>query len=301
MAVTIKWQDNNDIETGHRIYKSPTYFTKDNLPTPLVDLGPDVQEYEDTSANPEENWYIVSAYIIDYEVFSDPFIIRDFNFGIGSVTFVGGDFTDGYLGEVPSTDFITGDALASAIGLTVGTSQNSNVPWWKFVIDDQVLYVPTKNFRYNIAWSDINNVNAVYNDSNAPIVTIGGYDFRVTLMTGAEADPTAWTTSSTADDNYGAGSEWNRLIYRVHDNVPTGGTETSHGGPQVGNNWDSYDINNTNIASGSGSNSWCQETSNSQSNKRITRGGNSLYLFKAQDVDYQYSNRGWRPALRLVK
>ena len=74
MAVTIKWKDNSYLEKGHRIYKSSTYFTSDNLPTPLVDLSPNIEEYEDTTANAGENWYIVSAYILGYEVFSEPFI-----------------------------------------------------------------------------------------------------------------------------------------------------------------------------------------------------------------------------------
>ena len=74
MAVTIEWKDNNTIEIGHRVYKNSTYFTKDNLPAPLVDLGPNISEYEDTASNDGENWYIISAYITGYEVFSKPFI-----------------------------------------------------------------------------------------------------------------------------------------------------------------------------------------------------------------------------------
>ena len=74
MAVTIKWKDNSSVEKGHRIYKSSTYFTSENLPAPLVDLGPDIEEYEDTASNIGENWYILSAYILGYELFSEPFI-----------------------------------------------------------------------------------------------------------------------------------------------------------------------------------------------------------------------------------
>ena len=285
MAVTIKWQDNNTIEMGHRIYKSPTYFTKDNLPSMLVELGPDVTEYVDSAGVNGENWYMVSAFIAGYEVFSEAFIVGNFfNFGIGSDTFVGGDLTDGYLGEVPSTDFITGDALATAIGLTAGTSQNSDVPWWKFAIDDQILYVPTKSFRNSLSWDDINNVNAVYDDSNAPIVTIGGYDFKVTLMTGAEADP-------TVDEN-GDGSEWNRLIYRVHSDVPT---------DQVGDNWASYNTNNTNITSGDGRYIWCQEKKASDTSRRVLRGYISLSHFTTNSSTYAGSFYGWRPALRLLQ
>jgi len=75
MATTIKWIDNNQIETAHRIYKSNTYFTKDNLPAPLVELDPDITEYVDSAGTDGENWYIVSALLNDYEVFSEPFIV----------------------------------------------------------------------------------------------------------------------------------------------------------------------------------------------------------------------------------
>lgn len=75
MPVTIKWKDNSSIETGHRIYKSSTYFTKDNLPTPLVELDANVTEYEDADGTDGENWYIVSSVLNGYEVFSEPFIV----------------------------------------------------------------------------------------------------------------------------------------------------------------------------------------------------------------------------------
>jgi len=74
MAVTIKWKDNSIIELGHRIYRSNNYFTKDNLPAPLADIGPNVEEYEDPDSNPGENWYIVSSYIAEFEAFSKPFL-----------------------------------------------------------------------------------------------------------------------------------------------------------------------------------------------------------------------------------
>lgn len=103
MATTIQWIDNSSIETAHRIYKSSTYFTKDNLPAVLVELGPDVTEYVDSAGVDGENWYIVSAVLNDYEVFSEPFIaglstayIHDiFNDGSAVATYnFDGDATD---------------------------------------------------------------------------------------------------------------------------------------------------------------------------------------------------------------
>lgn len=75
MTVTVKWKDPNAFEEGKKIYRSPTYFTKDNLPAQLVDLGPDVEEYEDTTANAGENWYMIRVYMTNgHELFSQAFI-----------------------------------------------------------------------------------------------------------------------------------------------------------------------------------------------------------------------------------
>lgn len=74
MAITIRWKDNSKIETGHRIYKSSTYFNKNNLPAPLATLDANITEYEDVDGAEGENWYIVSALLNDYEVYSEPFI-----------------------------------------------------------------------------------------------------------------------------------------------------------------------------------------------------------------------------------
>lgn len=75
MTVLVKWKIQNTAATGLRIYRSPSYFTKDSLPTVLAEVSPDVEEYEDTTANVGENWYMISSFLDNgYEVFSQPFI-----------------------------------------------------------------------------------------------------------------------------------------------------------------------------------------------------------------------------------
>ena len=39
---------------------------------------------------------------------------------------------EGFFGEVPASELITGDALASQVGISGGTSQNSTAGWLKF-------------------------------------------------------------------------------------------------------------------------------------------------------------------------
>ena len=75
MTVLIKWKESNAFEEGHRIYRNTQYFSSKNLPNALVELGANIEEYEDTTANPGENWYIISSFMINgHEVFSQAFI-----------------------------------------------------------------------------------------------------------------------------------------------------------------------------------------------------------------------------------
>src|SRR5690606_4437313 len=71
-------------------------------------------------------------------------------------------YGDVFLGEVPASEFITGGALASAIGLTAGTAHNTNEPWLKFVLDGKTLYVAKKTFRRSITWNQIHARGAVF-------------------------------------------------------------------------------------------------------------------------------------------
>lgn len=285
---TIRWFDRNIDEEEQRIYRSESTIDPMDLPAPLTTVAADVEEYVDETVEDDKVYYYrVSSVKGDLEKVSDEITIdTSYNLGPGSDTLVGGGARAGFFGEVPVSEMISGDALAAEIGLTAGTSQHSSDPWLKFVIDGDILYTGKKTFRYGLSWDDIDAVNAVYDDKNAPIVTIDGFQFRVTLLTGAEADP-------TVDEN-GIGSEWNRLIYRVHEDVPS---------DQEGDNWAEYTDAELLVDSsaGDGSYSWCQETRASDDGRRVFRGSSGVSYFSTATSDYSYSRTGWRPALRLLK
>ena len=59
----------------------------------------------------------------------------------GATTLIGGDMSGGYFGEVAAVDFISGEDLCTAIGLTAGTLQNSDAGWLKYHSDSQLVYV----------------------------------------------------------------------------------------------------------------------------------------------------------------
>lgn len=75
-----------------------------------------------------------------------------------------GDMDAGFFGVIPASDFITGDALCSELGITQGTSQFSNTPWLKFAFKGDILITPMKPIRYGISWNSIYNAGAVYGD-----------------------------------------------------------------------------------------------------------------------------------------
>ena len=186
----------------------------------------------------------------------------------------------GYYGFVTAQDFINGDDLASELGFTSGAAQNSDTGWLKFysgpnstcntTASTQVLYIPKMSFRHSVQWNQINAANLVFGTRT---VSVGGATYRVRLMTGGEASP-------------GTGSEWNELIYRVHAAQP-----------ESKSNWETFDTIETNITSGNGRSTWCQETSGG---RRVMRGNVGLASWNTGLHNYTYANGAWRPVLEWI-
>ena len=243
---------------------------------------------------------------------------ENFSPGPGSLTYDDTTKT-GYYGHTTAAELITGDALASQIGLTAGTSQYSDAGWEKFFVGadadcnpdsvDKVLYIAKKSLRYYLSWDNINAANAVYGSQT---ITIGGNTYKVRLLRGAGSDP-APTYGTTCSDDPGANSEWNDLLYRIHTDIPNcsdptigmpGGNETSyHGGPQVGSNWNNYSDSDLQVyysVAGNGTYCWCQETDASISSRRVFRGSHGVAYYVTHTSSFSNTYNGWRPCLELV-
>ena len=193
----------------------------------------------------------------------------------------------------------TGTSLANTLGLS-GISAvliNNNSGWLKFVHNGQIKYVAKKPFMHSVSWDDIAKAEAVYGNRT---VRIGSKLYRVSLLSGAEADPSSWTTSSTATDNKGAGSEWNELVYRVHSTEPTDGSTTLHGGKEVGSNWWNFTDADIVAATGNGRATWCKETPSFNAATRVFRGYDTLSYFSSYSSWITSINFGWRPCLTLI-
>lgn len=192
----------------------------------------------------------------------------------------------------------TGTALANSLGLsaTGAVLQNNDTGWLKFVHQGKVKYIAKKSFMHTISWDDIAKAEAVYGNRT---IRIGSNLFRVSILSGAEADPSSWVTTSTATDNKGAGSEWNELVYRVCSVIPTDGATTSHGGKQIGSNWKDFSEADLNIT-GNGGYVWCKETLNYNTTYRVLRGYSSLSYFSNTTSSHADAGFGWRPCLTLI-
>jgi|SRR5690554_81523 len=229
---------------------------------------------------------------------------------------------DGFYGEVSAQELYTGDELALMLGVTEGSPINSNGGWLKFSHNDNILFIAKQPFRHSITWQHLYERGIVYGTDDTGKAPYGtptnqltkvrknGNDFVVRLMTGANADPFAesdplFFTADMYQQNVGGGSEWNDLIYRIHQAVPSdpaadGMQADRHGGPQVGPNWASYTDGDIGIASGVARASWAQEQSDVTSARRARRGSGGLAGFGRGAAAVVGSGIGWRPVLQLI-
>ena len=201
-------------------------------------------------------------------------VVEPFDSGPGPQEMQYDETTDtGYYGECSADDLPSGDGLAYSMDLTAGYGINSDAGWLKFYDQGKVLFVAKKPFRMAISWVDINNKNLVTGDE---WYARDGYVYWVWLLSGGYHSP-------------GTGSEWNRLIYRIHKDEPE---------DQEGDNWATLGDADIVVGSGNGRETWCQE----QDGLYITVRGSSglsdfLYVHQSNDS----SAYGWRPVLELVQ
>ena len=229
----------------------------------------------------------------------------------GAGNLISGDMTEGFFGEVSQSNFITFAALTTACGITEGTAYNSTEPWLKFAYGGKIQFVPKKPIRYSISWDHLNTKKCVYGDSGDTVVQIGDHYFKVRLFRGLEPSNDPKTTTSAISGTVNHGSEWNRLMCRIHEqaydeswtyknNVESPIAPLTHnlGSGNNGLYTDADLLTHNNH--GSGSYSWCQEMSTSTTN-RLIRGYDGVSYSNGVTSSATNSRRGWRPVLELVQ
>lgn len=339
--VTLKWQDPPDVTiedsegniitiarwAGTKILrKTGSYPVNENDGVLVVDNGIRDQYstngFVDTGLTNDVTYYYMAfpyttedVYTVDSanRVSATPRAYDDSTGSPGPKNLIAGTMQAGFFGEVSASELISGDALASLVGISQGTSQNSTAGWLKFAWQGKILFVAKKAFRNSISWDHINSANAVYGDKT---VEIGGLTYKVRLLRGANIgfNPKVPIKDQPDGGNgySGAvchGSEWNRLMLPIHqeainknwaypDNVESDIPVWAHnlGTGTQGRYTDEDLLTHNNY--GSGSYSWCQEVAESAA-FRVFRGvyGVSYSYFGASSDSG--SIYGWRPCLEF--
>ncbi|WP_276907189.1 hypothetical protein [Peptoniphilus duerdenii] len=212
----------------------------------------------------------------------------------GPTKLIGGNSQAGFYGEVPASDFITGDELARRVGLTAGKSQYSDEPWLKFSYLGKVEFVAKKPFRHSISWDAINTVGAVFGNKR---ININGKIYKVRLMKGKtegkQDDQSAY--KGTICHN----SEWNKLMLPIHKNAPSSWAYKDN----VSSPTENWNIGYTDAdllthyKFGTGAFSWCQEYSTVY---RFGRGCYGVSYSSGYASDVSITSVSWRPVLELV-
>ena len=186
----------------------------------------------------------------------------DFSIVHGSNTIVAGDSSYGFYGEVSGEDLISGDDLASSIGLTTGVSQNSDAGWLKVIDGNKMLLIAKKTFRHSISWNNINAVNAVF----GKIIIIDGVKYILRLL-------------STA--------EWDRFMYPLHVEHPNNAPA-----------WAEY--TNADIWVGGSYNGRATWISTQNGSSRVSRGYDSVSGSLNDTSSTASATRGFRPVLEVL-
>lgn len=224
--------------------------------------------------------------------------------GPGPDVILAGDNDSGYFGRLSSTEIITGDSLADALGITSGIAQNSDTDWMKFYLDGKVLFIPVLPIRYGVSWYSLYLLGAVYGDGlnimphigtsveQDAVVKAKGYNFRVRLMKGSLLDPYQGRLGTTnTEDVYTVGSEWDKLMHSV----------TSASTPNLGHEkWDSLSLADLGLSTGSGRYTLCQETISANSARRLARGYYGIFNSHYTVFNEASNNLGYRPVLELL-
>ena len=214
----------------------------------------------------------------------------------GPTKLIGGNLQAGFYGEVPTSEFITGDELARMIGLTVGKIQNANEPWLKFSYLGNTEFVAKKPFGYRISWDNINAVNAVFGNRT---IKMGEHTYKIRLMKGKTEGKQNDSSSDSGDIN--KGSEWNKLMLPIHKNAPSNWAYKDNVNSPT-ENWNvgyTDDDLVTIDSAGYGYISWCQEYGYG-SNGRLYRGSSGVSSSGDFNPSFDANAYGWRPVLELV-
>lgn len=115
-----------------------------------------------------------------------------------------------YKGWVSSTELISGEALATLVGLTAGTSIDSDAGWMHFIDNGKEFYIARRPFRYGVTVASMKAANQLVGKD----IQIGDKYYRCRLMSCLAADPIQNINTDAT------GGEWNSYMYPIFSGSP---------------------------------------------------------------------------------
>lgn len=214
--------NNSASASGVRVYRSTSTFTSGSLPAVKAELPVDAVEYIDSTAVlGTDYYYMFQLWRNDgtgeesiFTAIIHKRAVQESGAGVEVPT--AGDTWYGYFGEITAANFISGSALATALGLSAGTLINDTTNWLKFAYRNKYLFVPKLPIRHSVSKNQLATANAV---DGSHTVTIGGKTYKVRLLQGACVDPAPAAVAPVADPMQAHGSEWNDLLYPLFSTV----------------------------------------------------------------------------------
>lgn len=218
---------------------------------------------------------------------------------------IAGDLDAGYAGEVTAEELFTGSEVALESGLDAGSLMNNTAGWLKFAWKGDTIFIAKMPLRNNISWDNLHSRGL---STGTTTVSKDGVTFSVRLLTGAYANPFvhsrngfSLTATNSCQGNFGEGSMWNDLLYRVHSSEPSCPENLSnHGGAQAGENWETFSNSDLGIGTTDGSYNFCLEASSTDTSRHLSRGFSNISDFTPILSNFTGTNRGWRPVLVML-
>lgn len=213
-----------------------------------------------------------------------------------------------YYGVVSAADFIDGDTLSAALGVTGGTriAEANNSDWLKVGYNDKILFFPKLVYRHEIPWNHLYNLGIVFGTDTVgysggtvmqdKTIKIGRHVYRVRLFS-TKGSPSLTgnidsASSSSIINPMVSGSEWNEIMYRM----------SATAGLSVVNRFESF--TNVELCLGTGGSTagtytWMSDVVGSY---RCVRGWNGATFFSSKYFPTSTAIwMGWRPVLELVR
>lgn len=200
-----------------------------------------------------------------------------------------------FLGEVCGEALgISNATLIETFNLPTTNIQNQQEPWLRFTIDGKTVLVAKKPLLHSVSWDTLEECGVVFGNN---VIEVGDFKYKIRLLSGVSKTPGINEIGFDSQSTHG--SEWNRLMYRVHSGVHTDPKNVMDSNPHAA----LADYSDSDLIMyptfGLGSKTWCMESAGSEDYK-VIRGYSGVSALSRDLSSTPHVNGGWRPVLELV-